>query len=411
MKRILCLLIFCTLLLAGCSSAQPANTDFTSVPTTEDSAQATPTPAPTAAEDYRAMWISYLELQTPNGLNEADFRAQVDTMLQNSVALGMNTVIVQVRPFSDALYQSDLFPQSHILASQQGQAIGYDPLQIFIEQGHALGLSVEAWINPYRVQLSSSQPAQLSENNPAVLHPEWTKSANGGLYYDPSLPEVRQLVVDGVTEIVSRYDVDGIHFDDYFYPTTEESFDAERYAASGSQLSLADWRRENVNQLVSQVYAAIKEIDPSVRFGISPQGNNANNYDQQYSDVCLWLSQPGYVDYILPQLYWGFDYFTASGRTDYQFAGLCRQWAAYPRCEEVQLYIGLGAWRIGDGDGGSNNQAEWSSGNNLAKMVEDLRQAGCGGFALYRYGSLYSSTYPELAALERESLSQLLAEK
>ena len=110
----------------------------------------------------------------------------------------------------------------------------------------------------------------------------------------------------------------------------------------------------------------------------------------------------------MPQLYWGFDYLTSSQRTDYQFAGLSKQWADYPRHESVQLYIGLGAWRIGDGDGGSNEQTEWSSGTNLAKMVETLRQAGCDGFALYRYDSLYSSAYPELAAAERAALSNLL---
>ena len=158
-----------------------------------------------------------------------------------------------------------------------------------------------------------------------------------------------------------------------------------------------------------QVYQAVKETDPAVRFGISPQGNNANNYDQQYSDVALWMSQPGYVDYVMPQLYWGFGYLTASGRDDYQFSSLCRYWAGLERCSEVSLYIVLGGWRIGEGDGGSNDQAEWSSGHNLADMITDLRAAGCGGFALYRYDSLYASGWPELAAAELEAMASVLA--
>src|SRR5699024_1940674 len=120
------------------------------------------------------------------------------------------------------------------------------------------------------------------------------KQAGEGLYFDPSSETVRQLIVDGVTEIVTNYEVDGIHFDDYFYPTTEASFDEAEYAASGSSLSLEDWRRDNVNQLVKAVYDAIKSEKPEVRFGISPQGNMDNNYNGQYSDVALWLSTPGY---------------------------------------------------------------------------------------------------------------------
>lgn len=408
MKKLLLFAVLLAFFCAGCNAeieTPSAGQDFTSVPPgagqTNDSIA--------AGEEYRAVWISYLEWQRLAGCDEAAFRENVAAMLQNCADLGLNTVIAQVRPFGDALYQSELFPQSHLLSGTQGQSPGYDPLAILIEEAHARDLELEAWINPYRVQLTENLPSQLADTNPALLHPDWVQQANGGLYYDPGLPEVRQLVVDGVKEIVANYDVDGIHFDDYFYPTTEASFDADTYAQYGQGMELADWRRDNVNQLVQQVYQAVKETDPAVRFGISPQGNNANNYDQQYSDVALWMSQPGYVDYVMPQLYWGFGYLTASGRDDYQFSSLCRYWVGLERCSEVSLYIGLGSWRIGEGDGGSNDQAEWSSGHNLADMITDLRAAGCGGFALYRYDSLYASGWPELAAAELEAMASVLA--
>ena len=394
-------------LLAGCSGASSSWTqDFTSVP--NNAVQHT---APSPGEDYRAMWISYLEWQPLAGASEDTFRAEAEKMLNNCAALGLNTVIAQVRPFGDALYESSLFPTSHLLSGTQGQSPGFDPLAILVDLAHEKGLRIEAWLNPYRVQLTQNLPAALAETNPAVLHPEWVHEVNGGLYYDPGLPEVQQLIADGVAEVVESYEVDGIHFDDYFYPTTDSSFDEDTYARYGSSMKLDEWRRQNVNQLVQTVYARIKELDPSVTFGISPQGNNDNNYTQQYSDVSLWLREGGYVDYVMPQLYWGFSYLTASGRTDYQFKTLCNYWNQLERAEGVDLYIGLGGWRIGAGDGGANDQAEWSSGHNLADMVAALRQAGCGGFALYRYGSLYSNTeYPSLAASECMALEEFLAQ-
>ncbi|MEG0091634.1 MAG: family 10 glycosylhydrolase, partial [Oscillospiraceae bacterium] len=204
------------------------------------------------------------------------------------------------------------------------------------------------------------------------------------------------------------YAVDGIHMDDYFYPTTDLSIDKANYDASGSTLSQENWRRENVNNLVKSIYAKIKSINPAVTFGISPQGNNDNNYNSQYSDVKLWLSQPGYADYIMPQLYWGFNYLTKSGRADYQFTKLAQQWAGYPRADEVKLYIGLGAYRIGGGDGGSNDQSEWSSGTNLANMVSAARAIeGIGGCGLYRYDNLFKNSAQEvLAHSERANLKE-----
>ena len=334
------------------------------------------------------------------------------TMLNNCQNSGINTVIVQVRPFGDALYQSAYFPWSHLATGTQGVSPGFDPLAIIIREAHARGIRVEAWINPFRVKLSDKMPVgALAANNPANVWMQdaskagYVVAANNGLYYNPAIAEVRDLIINGVTEIVQNYDVDGIHFDDYFYPTQDAAFDAAQFAASGAG-DLAAWRRGNVNTLVSSVYSAIKAVRPSCTFGISPQGNNANNYNSQYSDVKTWMANNGYVDYVAPQLYWGFNYLTAGGRADYQFARLSAEWASYSRANGVKLYIGLGAYRVGAGDGGSNDQAEWSSGRNLAAMVGQLRAtAGISGYVLYRYDNLFKSGYAQLAAQEVAALA------
>ena len=364
---------------------------------------------PAAPAEYRAMWVSYLEWESFDFSSQETFAAQADAMMDQCAALGLNTVIAQVRPFADALYDSDLFPWSHLCTGVQGEGPGFDPLAVLVESAHARGLALEAWVNPYRVRLNASRPAgELDAENPALLHPEWVKEVDGGLYFDPSLEAVRQLITEGVLELVRKYEVDGIHFDDYFYPTTDPAFDAAEYEAAASGLSLEEWRRENVNALVRQVYAAIKEEDPTVRFGISPQGNMDNNYNSQYSDVSLWMAEGGYVDYVLPQLYWGYGYTTASGSTRYAFENISAEWAALERAPSVALYLGLGAYRIGDGDGGANadSQSGWQTGHVLADMVEDGRALGADGYVLYRYDFLYkNSAWADLAARELEALT------
>lgn len=282
----------CLCLLAACAPARQAGggepgaprEDFTSVPS---GMQAGGEPEAMAAPvAYRAMWVSYLEWPMFDTSGAQGFAASVGSLLDNCAALGLNTVIVQVRPFGDAVYPSAVYPWSHLVTGVQGQDPGYDPLAIFVEQAHARGLAIEAWVNPYRVRLNDTMPpGELAADNPALLHEGWALEANGGLYYDPALPEVQDMVVQGVTEIVQNYDVDGIQFDDYFYPTTDEAFDTESYARYGGGQDLAEWRRANVNTLVQKVYAAVKAVKPEAVFGISPQGNNDNNYS---SSIRTW---------------------------------------------------------------------------------------------------------------------------
>ena len=361
----------------------------------------------------RGVWVStVLNLDYPSaqGLDKAALQQELDQVLDTAEAAGFNAIFFQVRPCADSFYPSQIFPSSVYLTGQQGQSPdgALDPLAYLVEQAHARGLAIEAWVNPYRVRLNDTMPpGELAADNPALLHEGWALEANGGLYYDPALPEVQDMVVQGVTEIVQNYDVDGIQFDDYFYPTTDEAFDTESYARYGGGQDLAEWRRANVNTLVQKVYAAVKAVKPEAVFGISPQGNNDNNYSQQYSDVALWLSTPGYVDYIMPQVYWGYNYTLQNGSARFAFENIVDEWLAMPRDDSVSLAFGLGAYRIGAGDGSATESGEWASGHNLADMARTLSVRGADGYALYRYASLYSGgEYAALMQAECAALAQ-----
>lgn len=414
LPRLAALFAALCLALAGCA---PGAAPGSSAPLPGASADVQPSAAASAkpaGEEYRAVWISYLEWQSADFSSEAAFRAQMGGWFDQYAAMGLNTVLAQVRPFGDALYPSAIFPWSSVCTGTQGRGPGFDPLAVLVEEAHARGLRLEAWLNPYRLALNDTVPGAFSADSLAAAHPEWVKQAAGGQYLDPSRPDVRDCIAAGVQEILDGYAVDGIHLDDYFYPTTDETFDAAEYAAADTDLSLEDWRRDNVNALVRQLYQLVHaggRTAGAVPLGISPQGNNDNNYAQQYSDAALWLSTPGYIDYAMPQVYWGYGYTTGSGSTRFAFENITAEWLALPRAEGVALYFGLGAYRIGDGDGGNYDHAQdqWQTGHNLADMVTTLRGAGADGFGLYRSDFLLrSAAWPQLAQAECAALTEVL---
>lgn len=374
------------------------------------SPQAAPNPALPSGE-WRAVWVSYLEFAEMDFSSESAFRADAAALMDNCLSLGLNTVIAQVRPFGDALYRSSLFPWSHLCTGVQGQDPGFDPLDVLLTEAHARGLSLEAWVNPYRLRSSASMPSAIAENSLLNTHPEWVCTVNEGAYLNPAIPEAADYVVQGVAELVQNYAVDGIHFDDYFYPTTDPSIDAAQFAASG-ETDLTAWRRANVTRLVKAAHDAVKAADPTLRFGVSPQGNPDNDRNEQYTDLSVWLTASGadaVVDYLCPQIYWGYGYTLSSGSTRFAFENITAEWLALPRAESTALYFGLGAYRVGVGDGGANadSVSQWCTGSSLARQVTDLRSAGAGGWALYRYGSLFRSDESGLAAAERAALTAL----
>ena len=372
-----------------------------------------PVYSPASAEETRAVWISYLEYQSVlQGKTQKQFRNNIKTMFANIAADGFNTVFVHVRSHSDAMYDSDIFPWSVYCTGTEGTDPGYDPLEIMVDEAHSAGLLIEAWINPYRVK-GNSNTAKIAASSPAY---KWLDTGkvivlDNGIYYNPADEEVIDLVVSGVEEIVRNYNVDGIHFDDYFYPTTSESFDKSyynEYKKSGGKLGLAAWRRQNVNILIKEVYSAIKAIDSSCRFGISPAGNTEQNYNTLYCDVETWVTSKGYVDYICPQIYFGFNNKTRP------YLDVLDEFSSMITNKNVDLIIGLAAYKAGAVDtyAGDKGKNEWVNNNDiLSRQITAARNdSKYAGFALYRYDSIYNPSADVKNAVreERANLDKIL---
>jgi uncharacterized lipoprotein YddW (UPF0748 family) len=323
-------------------------------------------------------------------------------MFDNVVALNMNAVVVHVRPFGDAMYPSEYFPWSKYISGAQGIDPGFDPLEYMVKAAHERGLKFHAWINPYRVTNNTTDVRQLSKDNMAR---KWRTNKSksddrnvltygGALYFNPADNWVQAQIRFGIQEIVENYDVDGIHFDDYFYPTLglnyEKNFDYPEYKEyydwckenKVKTMRIADWRRANVNRLIKKVYQDIKKIDKNVEFGISPGGflDYLLMDDRYYCDIKTWLSKPGYIDYISPQIYWSFSH------SKFPFDKTLNRWLALRTNMEVKMYVGIATYKSG-----SNDDPDWKKDSNVLKnQIEYGRETGLvDGYLYFRYDYFY----------------------
>lgn len=346
---------------------------------------------PESDEEMRGVWVSYMELSMENESSKTQkaFEDKFTEIAQKCRESGFNTLIVQVRPFCDALYKSSYFPWSHILTGTQGENPQYDALQIMCDICKENNLKIHAWINPYRVS-SNETPKKLSDNNPYIKNSEIGIKTDNGIFLDPSNETAQQLICDGVKEIAENYDVDGIQFDDYFYPTEDESFDKKQYEAyiekygKENSMNLDNWRMQNVNTLICKVYRTIKSVDSSVEFGISPQGNIGNN-DGLYADVKSWCTCKGFADYICPQIYFSLE------NPALTFEDCLDSWTSLDFDENVKLYVGLGGYKAGNGE---YDEETWLlSDSILADEYDILRNnKSVRGFMLYSYSCLEDDT-------------------
>lgn len=344
--------------------------------------------------EVRAVWLSYLDLEPMlTGKSQEEFTKNCGEAMDNMKQMGINTVIAQVRPFCDALYPSQYFPWSAYCTGVQGVSPGYDPLEILVREAHSRGLKLEAWVNPFRVRAANNSKP-LSQQNPAG---QWLEASDdaaveyqGAIYLNPGRQKARELIINGIREIADNYEVDGIHFDDYFYPSPDESFDAAAYSDyqdGGGELTLAQWRRQNVGELVHGVHEALAQCERKILFGVSPQGNMKNNLNSQYIDIQAWIDA-GDIDYLCPQIYYGFENESAPYQT------VVQEFSSMVRDSGVKLYVGLAPYKLGQEDkwAGEDGKEEWKTSQSLlARQIQAAReQTGYGGFALFRYGSLFT---------------------
>lgn len=359
-------------------------------------------------EEKRAVFLSYLEYQSLLKGNDMEKMKRelimiLDTLKEN----GFNMVIAQVRSFSDAIYPSLLFPSSMTVVSKEGEELPFDLLSFLIEESHERGMELHAWINPYRIR-SSTNGSSISVKNPCYkwLGSNHVKLIEGkGIFYNPASTEVRKLVLSGIEEILENYNVDGILFDDYFYP--DETIDDENYRVytkEGGTLSLSDYRLQQVNELVKATYDVVHSYGK--KFGISPEGNINNNYDSNYADTKRWMSEDGYIDYIMPQIYFGFYHERKP------FYETVREWSSFIKIDSVSLLPALAFYKVGSEDAYAlSGKDEWTNSQNII-MRQVIASRGVShyqGFAVFRYEYLFGKKYEtEAVLMEKESLQKLL---
>ncbi|MFF1923451.1 glycoside hydrolase family 10 protein [Streptomyces sp. NPDC058221] len=339
-----------------------------------------PGPRDVPRRELRGMWVATVEnLDWPSepGLSAAAQQAELIAYLDEAVDRRLNAVILQVRPSADALWPSPYEPWAQCLTGVQGRDPGWDPLGTAVREAHSRGLELHAWFNPYRIA-NHTDRSRLAATHPARLHPDWALPYGGKLYYDPGLPEVRAFVQDAMLDAVRRYDIDAVHWDDYFYPypVAGESFtDDATYAKHGAGFAdKAAWRRSNTDKLVQEAGRRIKAVKPGVRFGISPFGvwRNASTdplgsrtaaqvqtYDDLYADTRGWVEK-GWIDYICPQLYWNI------GFADADYAVLLPWWNEVVRGTGVDLFIGEALYKCGD----PAQPAAWQDPAELSRHVD-----------------------------------------
>ncbi len=350
----------------------------------------------------KAVWFSYLEYdRIMKNASEEDFTQSLGICFDNIAALGCNTVYFQVRSCGDAYYDSGLFPRGDRLTGD------YDPLEIAVKLAHDRGLSIHAWINPMRL-MTDSQMAEISSEYPIgkwyadpSKNGTYIVNSGGRWYLSPAYGETVSLICDGVREIVTCYNVDGVQIDDYFYPTTDESFDRAAYSASGTSLSLDDWRRDIVTKMVRQMYYAVHSSNPEAVFGISPQGSTANDFNTLYADIYTWCASDDCCDYICPQIYYGFE------NASLPYAQTLAEWARLTEGTDISLVAGLAAYKSGTVDNyAGDGKNEWLGSTDILARQRELTDIYGAGYAFFRYDSLFVPS-PSVSAYVNAELENL----
>ena len=362
-------------MLAGCSVQYPPEESVPAPYIQEMEQLHIKEEAETESGFIHGRWIPYMEYgEYMSGRSEEEFRSAVQERFAAARAEGTDTLYIHVHPCGDAYYRSDIFPKGACLDGD------YDPFEIMTEETHKLGMKAHAWINPLRCQTAE----QMQALPDSFTVKQWTMTGQAKLkgerwYLDPSYPEVRQLICDCAAELLDRYDADGIHIDDYFYPTTDSEWDRAEFEMSGAA-DLAQWRRDNCTAMVKALCDTVRAHDSKAEFSISPQGNISADIDTLYADVRLWGGTPGYCDTVIPQIYYGFRNETCP------FEATLRQWEELVSGSGVKLVVGLAEYKQGKADkwAGASGENEWTEDSGIIERQKEMtEQSSASGWALY----------------------------
>jgi uncharacterized lipoprotein YddW (UPF0748 family) len=355
----------------------------------------------------RGAWISsVLNLDWPSKASYGKMEKQKEEylhLLDSLQAIGINSVFVQIRPEGDALYSSALIPWSKALTGKQGNDPGYDPLQFMIDETHARGMEFHAWFNPFRANMDTNTTT-LASNHVAIQHPEWILNTKKQLIINPGIPEARAHVNDVIMEVVNHYNIDGVHLDDYFYPTGVTINDDSTFLMyNTNQITTKDnWRRDNVNQFIQKLNQSIHSVKPQVSFGVSPFGVWRNkvsdvtgsdtkasitSYDNYYADVRTWIKN-GWVDYVAPQLYWSLS------NPKVKYDTLVNWWVNEVKGTDVELYIGHATYKLGTTEIGWQNSQEI-----INQLKYNANQPEVDGSIFFRAKSVLSNPLELIPAL------------
>lgn len=355
-------------------------------------------------EETRAIFVSYIELNKYIKGNDYEIsKRNIRKIIKNIKKLKCNTIILQVRSASDAIYKSNIYPMSLNIVNTEYDDY-YDVLDYFIKESHKSNVKVIAWINPYRIRTTCDKTT-ITEKNPAYKYLDTDiVYINNGIYYNPSKQETEDLIVKGVEEVLN-YDVDGILFDDYFYPDNNiDKKDYEEYIKNNEFIEEKDYRLNIVNKMIKRVYKTCK--NKNIKFGISPDGNIDNNYNKNYADVKSWLKSNEYIDFIMPQIYYGF----YNSTRDY--IKVTKEWENLIENKDIELYIALAFYKVGMEDKyAKSGFNEWIDNDNIImrEILLSRNLKNYKGFSLFRYENIFNEEiYTKTSIKEIENLKKIL---
>ncbi len=352
--------------------------------------------------EHKGIFITYIELSDYfHNKTSNELKSKVDKIINNLKKDKFNNIYLHVRPFSDAIYESNIFPSSKTIVNNEGEELPLDILEYFIKKSHQNNIKLHAWINPYRIS-NNTNTSIISIKNPSF---KWLGTNNvkvidnKGIYYNPASKDVEELVLNGVKEIINNYNVDGILYDDYFYP--DKTIDIDNYNNTNKEISIEQYRLNIINSLIQETYKLIKQYNKDILFGVSPQGNINNNYSDEYADIKTWLKEKNYLDYIMPQIYFGFN------NQNQPYNKVINEWNNLIK-NDIDLIIALGLYKSNTIDEYAlSGKDEWIRNNNIIKkqIIIARNISNYIGYTIFRYNDFYHN---EKAKKEHDNYLKLI---